>query len=268
MVARPPLKRLRGPVALALLALLLLALWPQDQAVQQQAAARRIIASGVLRIGIDPSYPPFATWQAEHLVGFDVDLGHALAEALGLEARFVPLSFDGLYDSLQTVQVDIVISALVYNPARTAQVAYTRPYYDNGLLLVSPAQAPLEDMSALPSLRLAYQYGSEADTEARKWARRIADFATLPYELPTHALDALCLGQADAALVEATTYFLHARQAREQGPPCPTQARYITHNTYVIATRLDQSALRDALDGLIESFQRTGRLDALRALWL
>jgi ABC-type amino acid transport substrate-binding protein len=268
MAARPPLKRLRWLAVLALLALLLLASWPSDQAAQQQAAARRLIASGVLRIGIDPSYPPFASWQDGHLVGFDVDLGRALAEALGVEAHFVPLSFDGLYDSLRMVQVDVLISALVYNPARTAEVAYTRPYYDNGLLLVSPAQAPLEAMSAIVGLRLAYQYGSDADTEARKWARRIADFATLPYELPTHALDALCLGQADAALVEATTYFLHARQAREQGLPCQTQARYVTHNPYVIATRLDQPALRDALDGLIDAFQRTGQLDALRALWL
>ncbi|MCS6834562.1 MAG: ABC transporter substrate-binding protein [Anaerolineae bacterium] len=267
MVARPTLRRLRWPT-LAFLILVIVLAWPRDDAARQRDEARRLIASGVLRIGIDASYPPFASWQDGQLVGFDVDLGLALAEALGVEARFVPLSFDGLYDALKTVQVDVLISALVYNPARTAEVAYTRPYYDNGLLLVSRAERPLDAMAAIVGLRLAYQYGSDADTEARKWARRIADFDIMPYELPTHALDALCLSQADAALVEATTYFLHARQSKKLGRTCPAHAIYVTHNPYVVATRLDQPALRNALDSLIESFQRTGRIDTLRAKWL
>lgn len=267
MAARPTLKRLRWPL-LTLLALFILVAWPRDDVAQQRSEARRLIASGILRIGIDASYPPFASWQDGQLAGFDVDLGLALSEALGVEARFVLLSFDGLYDALKTVQVDILISALVYNPTRTAEVAYTRPYYDNGLLLVSRAESPLEAMPAIVGLRLAYQYGSDADTEARKWARRIDHFHVMPYELPSHALDALCLGQAEAALVEATTYFLYARQVRESQQDCPTHAVHITHNPYVIATRLDQPALRNALDSLIESFQRTGHIDALRAKWL
>ena len=47
------------------------------------------------------------------LEGFDIDLASAIATDLGLTAEFVYFGYDGLYDALQTEQVDVLISALV-----------------------------------------------------------------------------------------------------------------------------------------------------------
>ena len=55
----------------------------------------KIKASGTLRIGIDPTFPPFALAQNDTLEGIDIDLGRALAADLGLEPQFTFLDTMG-----------------------------------------------------------------------------------------------------------------------------------------------------------------------------
>src|SRR5690606_14414503 len=113
----------------------------------------------------DPSYPPFGTLDAAgQYAGVDVDLGHALAEELGLRAVFVPLSYDGIYDAVLTGRVDVAFGATVVDPSRPAsETRYTWGYFNDGLHLVSPASAPLTDGQGLTGRVVAVEYGSSAD---------------------------------------------------------------------------------------------------------
>ena len=152
-------------------------------------------------IGVDGSLPPFAYDDSGSLRGLDIDLAKALAREIGLPPRFVSVSFHGLYDSLISGKVDLLISALRVEPARRDDVRYSRPYYDNGLLLVSDSGASLESDN-LGGRRIAYEYASSADSQIRAWEREGTRIEELPYELPSHALDALRFGQADGALTD------------------------------------------------------------------
>ena len=50
-----------------------------------------ILSDGVIRIGINPNFPNMSTRDsAGDWVGFDIDIGNALAEALGVEVEWVP----------------------------------------------------------------------------------------------------------------------------------------------------------------------------------
>ena len=64
------------------------------------------------------------------IVGLDVDLARAIAFDLGVEAEFVNIGFDGLYDALLARRVDMVISGLPYDPRWTQDVAYTLNYFN------------------------------------------------------------------------------------------------------------------------------------------
>jgi ABC-type amino acid transport substrate-binding protein len=218
----------------------------------------------VLRIGIDPSYPPFAADTGVSLEGLDIDLGKAMGVALNLPVEFVLTGYDGAYDALTTDKVDIIISALVVNPLRTQEVRYTQGYFDNGLLLVSPAQQPLATMAEIATRRLAVEFGSAADNEARLWSRRIAAFELRPYELPDYALDAVRLGEADAALVDATTYHLYQRQQ----PDWQVHTVYMTHAWYAIGVRIDREATWQIIDRTLTQFRQDGTLDTLIRKWL
>lgn len=224
----------------------------------------RAFPYGEIRIGVDASVPPFAFYTDDGFAGLDIDLGYAIGTELELPVRFVPISFDGLYDAIITDQVDMVISALTINPALTADVRYTQSYFDNGLLLVTTSDSVIQDMTDLPGQRLAYEFGSRADSEVRTWSRRLESFEMRPYELPVYALDALRLNQADAALVDATAYFLYQRDH----PDWQSQAQYITHNRYAIALRIDRRDAYDAVSTALESLMQSDDFRTILDTWL
>src|SRR6266487_1673066 len=61
----------------------------------------RIQQEGVLKIGIDPSFPPFESDDGQgHLSGFDIALADKLAQKWGVKVQYVYSGFDGLYDAL------------------------------------------------------------------------------------------------------------------------------------------------------------------------
>ncbi|MBI5666600.1 MAG: amino acid ABC transporter substrate-binding protein [Chloroflexi bacterium] len=225
---------------------------------------RVLFPYGEMRVGVDASYPPFAVATADDLFGLDIDLGRAIAERIGMPLRFVNMGYDGLYDALKADQVDVVISALLIDSSRTNDVLYTLPYYNAGFVLVSRADQPLTTMNDMSGHALAYEFGSDADTFARAWLRRIPPFETRPYELPTYALDAVRLGEADAALVDATSARLYLRDHPDWDAPM----RYVSDSLYAIAVRINRGQTWEAVNAALQSLINDGTLAEIMRRWL
>ena len=63
--------------------------------------------TGVWRVGLDPSFPPFENLDtAGRSVGLDVDLADAIAAAWGVRVEIVSLGFDELLDAVHAHKVD------------------------------------------------------------------------------------------------------------------------------------------------------------------
>ncbi|MEQ8677482.1 MAG: ABC transporter substrate-binding protein [Aggregatilineales bacterium] len=197
-----------------------------------------VFPQGELRIGVDASYAPLAFSTSDGLAGLEIDLGTRIAEEIGLTPRFINIGFDSLYDSLigEPALVDVVISQLLITPSRTGSVFYTTPYVNSGLVLVVPSESDIQTMRDLSGYSLAYEFGSSADNESRKWLRRIPEYDIRPYELSRYALDAVRLGDADAALVDFVTARLYFRDYPEWS------ATYyeVTDALYAIAVNIHQ----------------------------
>ncbi|MCS7283188.1 MAG: ABC transporter substrate-binding protein [Anaerolineae bacterium] len=227
----------------------------------------RILESGVLRVGMDASYPPFEYVDGEgNLVGFDVDLGRELATRLGVEARFVAnLSYDGLYDALTADVVDVVISALYVDPARMADFAYSHSYFNAGQVLVVRADTSgVGGMADLTGRTVAVEWGSEGDVVARQWSRRLARLTVSPCQTAEEALMRVVSGEADAAVVD----HLSALQAIGKGEPLRIVGEMLTDEPYAIAVRREDGALLRAINGLLVAMEEDGTLPRLREKWL
>ncbi|MCX9078086.1 MAG: transporter substrate-binding domain-containing protein [Candidatus Methanoperedens sp.] len=219
---------------------------------------------GEMRVGVDASYPPFAVATADDLFGLDIDLGREIARRLNVPVRFVNMGYDGIYDSLKADQVDVVISALLMDSSRTNDVFYTLPYYNAGFVLVSDAAHTFDRMSDLSGHSLAFEFGSDADTLARDWLRRIPPFDTRPYELPTYALDAVRLGDADAALVDATSARLYLRDH----PDWNAQMHTVTDSLYAAAVRINRGKTWEAINYALQTMMDDGTLAEIVKRWL
>jgi ABC-type amino acid transport substrate-binding protein len=239
--------------------------------VASDDAWNRIGETRALRVGMDASFPPFEFISADGtLAGFDVDLARELGRRLGVEVRFVVnLPTDGLYDALalgaggERPGVDLVISALVVNPARMADVAYA-PYFDAGqMLVVRSDETSVEAMADLGGRTLAVEFGSRGDQEARKWARRLAELEVLSRQTAAEALVAVEAGEADAALVD----YVSALQFGTDGGLVVVGTPVVSE-PYAVAVSKDSPRLLRAVEGALAEMETDGTMDALVVRWL
>jgi cystine transport system substrate-binding protein len=232
-----------------------------------QGTWKRVREAGILRVGMDASFPPFeAVAPDSSLVGFDVDLARELSHRLDLEPQFIAnLPYDGLYDALTAQRVDVVLSALAINPARTADYAYSTPYFDAGEVLVLPQGEPtIQAIADVEGHRLAVALGTQGDQEARRWARRLEGLALVQYETAADALHAVEAGKADAALVDHVS----ALQAIGTGHSLTALEDPVVSVPYAIAVRHDSRRLLRAINEALEEMEGDGTLDDLVAKWL
>lgn len=218
-----------------------------------------------MRVGLDPTYPPFEVADETGLRGLDVDLARAIATDLGLEAEFVYFGYDGLYDALATEQVDVLISALVLASERTRDFAYSDPYFNAGEILIVPAQEiEIREMADLNGRILAVELGAQGHVEAIDWQRRLPDLTVNPYNTADEALAAVARGEADAALVDA----IGGRLYLANQPTLQRIADPVTLEPFVLVVRIEDELLLEKLNQSLAHLRAAGRLDEITNHWL
>jgi polar amino acid transport system substrate-binding protein len=83
-----------------------------------------IAAQGYLDVGSYFNYPPYTLGQGGELEGIEADLMRAVAEELGLEARFHDLAFEAMIPSVVNGRSDVLIGPLADNADRRKEVSF------------------------------------------------------------------------------------------------------------------------------------------------
>jgi len=96
-----------------------------------------IKSAGVLKIGTEGTYAPF-TFHAPDgkLVGFDVEIGEAVAEKLGVKAEFLEGKWDGLIAGLDANRYDVVVNQVGITDARKQKYDFSEPYIASKAVLI------------------------------------------------------------------------------------------------------------------------------------
>jgi polar amino acid transport system substrate-binding protein len=96
-----------------------------------------VAKDGKILVGQDQSYPP-NEFQDENgkVTGFDVDLGTAIGQKLGLKMEFQNAAFDGIIPGIQAGKYELAISSFSINPERLQTVDMVS-YYKAGTALAA-----------------------------------------------------------------------------------------------------------------------------------
>ena len=221
----------------------------------------RVQQSSMLRVGMDPSFPPFESLDENGTpVGYDVDLARALAAELGVQAEFVSIGFDGLIDAVRTEKVDVAISAMPYDPLLTKDVRFSTPYFDAGWRVVVPRASRLRTLADLNGARVAVEWGSEGDVWARRLRQTHPGMSLVLKPALADALAALTAGDADAAIVDGVTAREHAGELRQLGPP-------LSSEPYVIVMPYRAPVLQREINRALDRLRAQGALERIEKRW-
>jgi polar amino acid transport system substrate-binding protein len=97
-----------------------------------------ILSEGVLRVGINPNFPKMSTRNsAGEWEGFDIDVGNALAAAIGVKVEWVPTETPQRVPFLVSDRIDISLGALTRNTERAKLIDYTVPLHTEVLAVLA-----------------------------------------------------------------------------------------------------------------------------------
>jgi ABC-type amino acid transport substrate-binding protein len=264
-----------GTLPVVVLVLILAAYWAwvtfaPKPPPKPDATWTRILEEGILRIGIDPSFPPFETDDGKgNLSGLDIALAEQMvgdwsrANATPIRIQYVYTGFDGLYDALKTGQYDVVLSALPYDPKKTEDVRFTHSYFNGGpLVTVREGNTSVQSWYDLADRRVGVELGSSGDGFARKWQRRLK-YDLQEFDTPADALKALRAGRVDGVFTDTIAFEDFARAeggVKVVGKP-------LADELFVMAVRKDAPTLLQEIDAVIDAMKRDGRMDRLQGEW-
>ena len=226
----------------------------------------RIQTNQLLRVGLDATYPPFETTDAQgQYQGYDIDLANELAARWGVKVQFIQIHFDGFYDALKSNKCDLIISALPYDRMMTRDVLYSTSYFNLGqVLLVMSQTIDIKTWRDLASHQVAVELGSEAHQLVRQLARDSGQVVEIIAQRePQGALDALLTGQAQVLVVDRIAALGYLRQY----PDLRLVAEPQDEAPLVIAASLRSTETLKQVNLALDDWRRSGLLQQLEERW-
>jgi ABC-type amino acid transport substrate-binding protein len=233
-----------------------------------------IVKTGVIRVGSDPSWPPYESLDSSSnkIVGFEVDLANALATKLNLTIHWNSVSFDDIITSVQSKQLDMGVSGFSVTADRLNQVLFTMPHSVTTAQVImlqstinSKNITTLTSLSDLKTMGLTVgtqsgttekQELSDAGVQNRAWdsfATSIQDMASAnPSVSAVYAetpITTAWIGQYAAQGIQIGVVYSHPYY------PC---AFVVNKNAYTFVSKVN-GALADII--------ASGQMDALKAKW-
>lgn len=200
-------------------------------AVDSAAAAlvpAAIKGKGVITIATDPSYPPNESKdQNGNIVGWDVDMGNAIAAKLGLKAKFTEVTFADIVTGISTNKYDAGMSSITDNKTREGVDDFVT-YFNAGTKLMVPKGNPknLTDNSSTDlsvcGLTIGVEKGTvqeDPDIPTRNKACEAAgkpDIKTLSQDTQDQINESLSSGRCDAVLADSPVVDYYAKSGNFQ----------------------------------------------------
>jgi polar amino acid transport system substrate-binding protein len=232
----------------------------------------KIREMGRLRVGLDGTYPPFASREGNKLVGYDIDLGNIMAKNLGVEFEPMDTDWSGVIPSLFSGNFDLIFGSMSYTPERVERVSFSIPYTEasQAALIRAEDADTITSISDLSGKKLGIKLGSPGETLSEKLDAQLKEeagsgFSEIRiYDDHPAAYIALAQERVDAVLNTLATLSIVLRDQ----PDTYTILRDVgSQNWAGIAARPEDTDLIEFVDDQLRTLQADGTLAELQEKW-
>lgn len=178
---------------------------------------RTVLDRGKLIVGTGSTNAP---WHFEdekgQLVGMDITMGRILAKGLFDDAskvEFVRQDAAQRIPNINTGKVDIVIQFMTMSPARAQLIAFSRPYYVEGIALLTRPDSDKKSFDALLKAGSSARVSILQNVDAEDSVKKVLPQATvMQLDSQANVILALDSKRADAAAVDLSTVWWLAKR--------------------------------------------------------
>lgn len=230
------------------------------QETQSGDLLQRIKAKGEITIAMEGTWAPWTYHDANgNLVGYDVEIGQAIAEKLGVKANFIEGEWDGLLAGLESGRYDLMINGVDITPERQQKYDFSVPYaYNNTAVIVKEDNNSISTMEDLNGKKTANTISSTYAEIAEKYGATVT-----PVDDLAQTIELLLAGRIDATLNAEVSYYDY----KKVHPNAAIKIACLDSERTSVAIPMrkgdDAATLRDAVNKAVQELLDDGTISAL-----
>ena len=219
-----------------------------------------IIERGVLRVGVKQDVPNFGYKNPDsgEFEGLEIDIARKIAEELGVDIEFTPVTAQTRGPLLDNGQVDLVIATFTITEERKLLYNFTTPYYTDAVGFLVNKDSGIKTFTDLNGKTIGVAQGSITRTLVSELADKygiavnfaeLGSYPELSVSLRAHRTDAFSVDQSILS-----GYI---------GSKSELMDFSFSASDYGIVTKLSNKDLNNYLNSLVEKWTSDGSLQAI-----
>ncbi|HFI0930968.1 TPA: transporter substrate-binding domain-containing protein [Streptococcus suis] len=219
-----------------------------------------IIERGVLRVGVKQDVPNFGYKNPDsgEFEGMEIDIARKIADELGVDIEFTPVTAQTRGPLLDNGQVDLVIATFTITEERKLLYNFTTPYYTDAVGFLVNKDSGIKTFTDLNGKTIGVAQGSITRTLISELADKygiavnfaeLGSYPELSVSLRAHRTDAFSV---DQSILSGYV-----------GSKSELMDFSFSASDYGIVTKLSNKDLNNYLNSLVEKWTSDGSLQAI-----
>ncbi|MBT2569908.1 transporter substrate-binding domain-containing protein [Planococcus sp. ISL-110] len=205
-------------------------------------------------------YKPFNFEEGGNLTGFDIDIGNAIAEEMGLEPNPVTTPFETIIQGLTTNRYDAILGSMAITEERAEQVAFSDPYYySGGVIFVREGNTEITSEADLEGATIGVVGQSTYDTAAQNYTDDIQYYNSDVVALQDLEVE----GRLDAVITADVVGF----EAQNAGLEIEMVGDPLWIEQAAVAVRPEDEALLEAINEALAAIIEDGTYEEISQEW-
>ncbi|WP_022665477.1 transporter substrate-binding domain-containing protein [Desulfospira joergensenii] len=227
-----------------------------------------IVKAGKIRVGFESGYLPFEMTNTKgNYMGFDIDLGKALAKAMKVKYEPVNTAWDGIIPALITDKFDVLISGMTCTQERNLAINFTVPYIVVGQAILLNKKHEGKVLSYKDLNDPKFVVCSKLGTTGEQAVKRMIPKATYKsFEVETEACMEVLQGNADATVYDLP--LIEFFQAEHGAGKTIALNKPFTFEPLAIAVRKGDPDFLNFLNNFIRQYKNDGRWQRSYDKWI
>jgi hypothetical protein len=230
----------------------------QSSAAGESAAADgelKLVEEGKLIVSTNAEFPPYEYYDANEIVGIDIEIAQAIADKLGLELEVKDGAFDAIIAEVVSGKADIGIAGMTVTDERKQNVDFSDSYATGTQVIIVKEDSEIKSAADLEDKSIGVQLGTTGDIMATD----IKDSKVEQYNKGMDAVQALSQGKIDAVIIDSEPAKFYEKEV--SGLKILDEAFAV--EDYAIALKKGNTALQSKINEALKELKAEGKIDEI-----
>lgn len=227
------------------------------------------LADGTITFGVCANHAPMAfTDDKQNVIGFEIDLGNAIAKELNVNPYWINTSWNSIFDRMNRNKYDCVLSSVTDTPSREDNFSLSNRYFVNNIVILKKSKTDDEAVNdsneTLKDLKdkqvgVVVNSGGAGTAKAHLDNRKVKKFNSLNY-----AVKALKNDMVDRLIIDESEAIFYIKKYPNQ---YEITSHPIASENYSIVCRKDNEKLTRKINRALKHLIDNGTYAKLTEKW-